>query len=462
MVASPSPNSAPPRRAPLARRMFAAVDIASLVCFRICFGLLMLVEVWRDLPDVAYTYLEPEFHFTYFGFDWVRPWPGDWMYVHFGVLGLCALCVALGLCYRVAALVFFVGFSLVFLMEQGTYLNHAYLIALIGFLMTVVPAHRAFSLDAWLRPQLRRETAPAWALWLLRAQIGIPYFYAGLAKVNPDWLRGEPLRMWLADRARDSVFGSLFTQEWVVYFFSYGGLVFDLLVVPALLWPRTRPIAYALTLCFHLTNAYTFSIGIFPWLMIAATTIFFSPDWPRRVRDRVGAWLGAVPIDPPPRLAPPPPRLRVGQKATLWFVATYVGWQLLFPLRHWLYPGDVAWTEEGHKFAWRMKLRDKDGWVSFYATDPATGATWPIAPREYLTWWQEEEMTGRPEMILQFAHHLARELRAQGHAAIEIRAVALVSLNGRPRQLLIDPAVDLAAVQPSLWPAPWIRRDYVR
>jgi hypothetical protein len=193
--------------------------------------------------------------------------------------------------------------------------------------------------------------------------------------------------------------------------------------------------------------------------MMAATTIFFEPDWPRRLRDRVARLVGA-PVPPPPVLAPPPARLRPGQTTTLVLLATYVAWQLLFPLRHWLYPGDVAWTEEGHKFAWRMKLRDKDGYVRFYATDPATGETWKIATRGRLTGWQREEMSGRPEMILQFAHHLAAELRAQGRPAIEIRAVALVGLNGRKPQPLIDPTVDLAAVQPSLWPAPWIVRHY--
>src|SRR5690606_25991478 len=141
---------------------------------------------WRELPDIAYAYIDPPVHFGYFGLEWVKPWPGDGMYIHFGALGLAAMCVTIGLCYRLATLVVCLGLSYVFLLEQGNYVNHMYLIALISFLMVVVPAHHAGSVDSWLRPKLRSQTAPAWALWLLRIQVGIPYYYGGLAKLNPD------------------------------------------------------------------------------------------------------------------------------------------------------------------------------------------------------------------------------------------------------------------------------------
>lgn len=445
-------------KSPVTARLFADVDIASLAAFRIAFGALMLVELWMLAPDIAAVYLEPGFHFTYYGLEWVRPWPGDGMYVHFAVLALAALGVAVGLFYRISALLFFLGIAYIFLLEQGTYLNHVYLITLLSFLMIFVPAQRAWSVDAWLRPRIRAQTAPGWALWLLRAQVGIPYFYAGLAKLNPDWLRGEPVRMWLAESTDAPLIGPLLTHEWVVYTFAYGGLLFDLLVVPALLWPRTRPFAYLFALAFHLTNATVFSIGIFPWLMIAATTIFFEPGWPRALRDRL-ARLFDGPPRPRPALAPAPARLRPRQRVIVALLVLYVGGQLLFPLRHWLYPGDVNWTEEGHKFSWRMKLRDKDGSVRFFAVDRVTGEVQPLDARRWLRSWQREEMCGRPEMILQFARFLGETVRSDDGGAPEIRVVARISLNGRPPRLLIDPSVDLAAARPSLWPAPWIRRD---
>jgi len=162
--------------------------VAPLVVFRVCFGALLLCEVWRYFVHgwITRYWVEPTFHFTYHGFSWVRPWPDAGMYVHFVALGVLAACILLGFCYRVATVLFFLGFAYVFLLDQTHYLNHFYLIVLLAFLLVFVPADRAGSLDARLWPARRAGTAPAWTLWLLRAQIAITYVYAGLAKLTPD------------------------------------------------------------------------------------------------------------------------------------------------------------------------------------------------------------------------------------------------------------------------------------
>jgi vitamin K-dependent gamma-carboxylase len=449
------PATEPGASPPWYTRPFARVDIASLVWFRVAFGLCMVAHVLESMPKVAQSYIEPEFHFKYFGFQWVEPWPGNWMHVHFLVLLLAAVCITLGAGYRVATVVFFLGISHVFLLEQAFHLNHMYLVSLISFLMILVPAHRAFSVDAWLRPKLRSETAPKWALWLLQAQVGIPYFYGGIAKLNGDWLQAQPLKIWLASRADRPVIGPLLAQEWVAYLFAYGGLLFDLLVVPLLMWRKTRPYIFVVALMFHATNGTVFNIGIFPWVMAGATLIFFSPEWPRKVVSRLRGLLGGPPL-PAVMLVPAPRQLRPRQAALLTLVGGYVAFQLLFPLRHWLYPGDVAWTEEGHKFSWRMKLRDKGGRMALIATDPTTGRSWRINDRKYLTRRQASKMVGRPEMILQYAHYVADQLRAEGYEHIEIRALTSITLNGRPPAPLIDPDVDLAQVEWSIWPKSWI------
>ena len=217
----------------------------------------------------------------------------------------------LGLFYRLATTLFWLAFTYVFLLDQANYLNHFYLVCLISGLLIVIPAHHTLSLARWLSPTkialwvrhlpggpsiFRRgsvpppmlsphqtaTTIPYWSLLCLRLQLSIVYIYGGIAKLNYDWLGGQPMRLWLADRLDFPVVGHLFTEEWVVYFFSYGGLLFDLCVVPLLLWPRTRPIAFLVSLIFHLTNAALFDIGIFPWFMIAATTLFFEPEWPKQ------------------------------------------------------------------------------------------------------------------------------------------------------------------------------------
>lgn len=448
-----------PRRRLGWQALFEPVDIASIVLFRILFGAVMVWEVSRYVSKgwIEDFYIRPDYYFTYFGFDWIRPWAGDGMYLHFAALGLLALFIAVGLWYRVATVLFFLGFTYVFLLDQTRYLNHFYLVSLVSFLMIMVPAHRAFSLDAFRHPEIRADVAPAWSLWILRAQLGLAYFFGGVAKMNSDWmLGGEPMRMWLARRTDFPVIGSFFTYEPVVWGFVYGGLLLDLLIVPLLLWPRTRVFAFVLAASFHLMNARLFTIGIFPWFMLGASLLFFPPDWPRRIVDRLrrrgraasrGTSTGST-----QRLAVSLPR----QRLILGGLAAYVLVQVALPLRHHLYAGPVSWTEEGHYFAWHMKLRDKRGRVRFTATDKATGRRWQIDPSSELTRAQRSKMSGHPEMILQYSHHIARSLRARGIDA-EVRAVAKASLNGRRAAELVDPTVDLAAQARSLRPATWIR-----
>lgn len=415
--------------------LFRPVDAASLAAFRIAFGSLMVWEVLRFFANgwIRGTWIRPKFHFTYDGFEWVRPWPGTGMYVHFAVMGAAALCVALGFRYRAAAAVLFLTFTWVFLCEQAAYLNHFYLIALLAFLMVCLPAHRAWSLDARLRPALDTGTVPAWALYLLRFQIAVPYVFGGIAKISPDWLRGEPIRAWLRESSDFPVLGRFFGEEWCVYLFAYGGLLLDLFIVPLLLWRRTRTPAFLVALAFHGMNALLFDIGIFPPMMAAASTIFFDPAWPRRLLKRL----------PAPEPAPlPPPR---APRAVLAGLALWAAWQTLMPLRHFAYPGDVNWTEEGHRFSWHMKLRDKEGSGRIRVAFPQEGRAIDVNPRDWLTTRQEREMWTHPDQLLEFAHFLRDEFRGKGHSAVEVRAEVWVSLNGRPRALLVDPQVDLAA-----------------
>jgi hypothetical protein len=372
------------------------------------------------------------------------------MHIHFAALGILALFVGAGIWYRASAALFFLGFTHVFLLDQARYLNHFYLIFLLSFLLVFVPARRSFSVDAWRRPEIRSDVVPAWALKLLRAQIGIPYFYAGVAKLNADWMAGYPLRWWLAAASDFPVLGPLFEHERVVTLLAFGALLFDLFAVPLLIWHRTRLLGFSLAVIFHAINWRVFRIGIFPPLMIAATCLFFEPDWPRRIWRRVRPST-APPVEQPSARVPwwSPSRL------TIALVASYLIVQFAVPLRHFLYPGDVNWTEEGHRFSWRMMLREKSGDVVFIATQLATGATFPVDPQAYLTHSQIASMKPRPDMLLQFCHWVADDIsRTMG--PVEIRVRALLSLNGRPEQWLIDPDVNLAEQPRNLWPAPWI------
>jgi hypothetical protein len=447
--------------------LFEPVDISFLVFFRIVFGGILVWEVYRYFTRgwITRYFVEPGITFTYYGFSWVKPWPGRGMYIHFFVLGLAAACVMVGFLYRFAAPVLFLAFTYFFLLDQTRYLNHFYLVCLISFLMCFLPAERAFSVDALLRPRLRSDVVPAWTLWLLRAQIGIPYFYGGIAKLNSDWIHGgEPMRIWLGPLTKVPGFGHIFAADWLVYGFVFGGLLLDLLVVPLLLWRRTRLFAFAAAVVFNLINALIFEIGIFPWLMLGALLIYFPPDLARRA---ARAFMSSgedfdAPSQPAPTRAEPVAQrisfasLTTSQKLVAGLLAAYFVVQLLFPLRHYLYPGNVSWTEEGHNFAWHMKLRTKGGDAVFTVTHPTTGQTWTIDPKDYLESHQVTKVITKPDLVLLFAHHLAEEKRREGYENVEVRARIMCSLNGREPQLLIDPNVDLAKEEMSLLPTRWI------
>jgi len=441
-----------PLLAKLQKSAFAPVDIASLVFFRIAFGLLMVGHIWSYFSRhwIAEFWIEPRFLFKYYGFSWVHPWPGHGLYIHWGALGLFALFIAAGFLYRVSAALFFLSYTYFLLLDQTRYQNHTYLICLFSFLLIFLPANRALSVDVWLKPQLRSTTTPAWTLWLLRAQMGIVYFYGGIAKIAPDWLRGEPMRVLMAHGTDFPIIGRFFREEWAVYTMSYGSLLFDLLIVPLLLWRRTRVAAFCAAVVFHLINARLFTIGIFPWLAIAATALFFSPDWPRRVLSIFCAGTTSVSTAD----AKPPSRRK--QLVVLSLVATYLAFQILFPLRPFLFPAGSEWTYMQHRFSWRMMLRYQSVQGYFYVTDSNIDSTYRVSPLQFLTPSQGARIYWQPDMVLQFAHYLATVMPRAGPKPLKVEARVFVSINGRRPELFVDPNVDLAAERRTLLRPRWL------
>ncbi len=451
--------------------LFQPVDIASLVVFRIGFGLIMLWEVWRYWTHgwIERYFIQPGYFFKYYGFEWVQPWDGNGMYIHFFVLGVLAFLVVVGLFYRVAMILFTLGFGYVFLLDQTRYLNHFYLVILVSILMCVLPANRAFSIDALLRSSLRSNTIPAWTVWSLRIQFEILYVFAGIVKINPDWLRLEPLSLWLAKRTDFPVIGYLFVETWVVAIAAYGVILLHIIGGPLLLWPRTRIWVFSLYVIFHTMNHFLFSIGIFPWFTLFATLIFFESDWPRRLKATAFSVVDKLKGDARSATGTPMRYVAEGcasmnlsgygikQRMIIGLLALWLAFQILIPLRHLLYPGNVSWTEEGHRFAWQMKLRSKKGEAIFTIKDPFTNKSWETLPTLYLTRKQVRKMTCRPDMVLQFAHHLADIwAKEKGHPNVEVHANVKCSLNRRRRALLLDPERDLAKEKRTLGHADWI------
>jgi vitamin K-dependent gamma-carboxylase len=439
---------------PLVRASLELVDSASLNVFRAAFGMLLLAETFRFFAHgwISDHYLTPELLFKYDGLEWVAPWPGSGLYWHFGVMGVLAAMIAVGFVYRIAAIGFSLAFAYVFLLEQSSYLNQYYLVLSVAFILCFVPAERGWSIDARLARTPGPQGVPRWAVWALRLQFEVMLVYAGLVKINDDWLRGAPLGMWLDAYAHWPLVGPLLQLPWVGVAAAWAVMLLHIAGALLLLHRRYRFAMFLVYVVFHLISAILFQIGLFPWLMLAGTLMFFDPGWPRKVR----SWLDGI---EPVALhrAPVSRRGAAPGMLTLVLLAIFFALQLLMPLRSALYPGDVAWTGEGEWFAWRMKLDDKRAEARFIVTDPETGRRWEVDPARHLRARQVEMMAPRPAMIVQFAKHLEQTWVArEGVRDVEVRAVVMSSLNGRPAAPLIDPNVDLTDVSQTSSPRAWI------
>jgi hypothetical protein len=450
--------------------LYRPISIQSLVFLRVVVGLLGFGEL---VGNYAYFHLwqgafaPDHFQFAFLGFEWVRPLPEPWMSLYFLLAAGAALGVALGWRFRWTAPAFAVGFLYLFLLEKAHYLNHAYLFCWITALLALTPAWREWSLDIRRRPYERTATTPFWCLALFPLLMGIVYFFGGIAKLNEDWIRhAMPLQLWLAAKADLFLIGPLVAWEGTAWFMAWGGALFDLSIVWLLLWRRTRVFGFVLAIGFHFINLLIFNIGIFPYLSVALTALFFPPDWPGRAVD----WLGRR----FPRVARwraryreflarhPHSEPRFWQRDTRWATPLAVGLSLLIalhvflPLRHHIWPDDVAWTEQGHRYAWRMMLRGKQGRGYFSVVDRATGEEERVLPQNELSRRQTRKMLTHPDMILQYAHHLAERAAAAGRD-VAVYAHIRVKLNAGRYHTYVDPEVDLAQQEWDFWRTqPWI------
>lgn len=445
-----SGSAGAPDRPRWARVLDAESDAAGLCAFRALFGAILFLSVVRFWAYgwIDEIYVSPAFHFTYFGFDWVKPWPGAGMYVHFAVMAASAFALCIGLASRLSAAVFFVTFTYAELIEKASYLNHYYFVSLMSLLLVFVPCGAAFSVDAAWRARLgaRPPSVRFWMYAILRAQLALLYFFAGLAKLSPDWLlAAEPLRTWLGLHGDVPWLGRWLALPAAAHAASYASAFYDLTIPLWLSWRKTRPFAYAAVVIFHVAVWLLFPIGVFSWVMIIAATLFFDPSWPRRFIGRAAS--GAQPnTSDAGRLS------RRGRFA----LGTYLLVQVALPLRYLLYPGNVNWHEQGFRFSWRVMLIEKAGRVEFDVVTGDDERSFPVYPRDDLTPLQYKMMSTQPDMIHDYARYLRKRYVELGHTNVRVYADAWASLNGRPRQRLIDPRVDIGNEPRSLWAKPWI------
>ena len=425
------------------------VSIAPLIVLRILFGLLMLISTLRFmyLGWIEDQYTSPVFHFSYYGFSWVKPLGLTGMYIVFTLMAISAIGIMLGLFYRVNAILFFLLFTYVELLDKTYYLNHYYFISVMSFLMVLVPAHYYFSVDSTLNPLITHTQVPRWMVGIFRFQIGLVYFYAGVAKLNYDWMvKALPLKIWLP--AHDNLFliGPLLKYPQTAYLFSWFGMVYDTTIPFFLLWRKTRVLAYVTVIAFHWMTGLMFQIGMFPLIMIMITPIFFLTGFHQkviRILDNLFHY----------RKETKQKTLIIKKlKHNILLIALCLHFtiQVVFPWRYLLYPGNLFWNEEGYRFSWRVMLMEKAGTATFYVKDTQTGKEGVVVNREFLNAHQEKQMSMQPDMILQFAHFLADHYAKQGVYKPEVRAEVYVTLNAQRSRLLIDPKIDLTK-QSNTW-----------
>jgi vitamin K-dependent gamma-carboxylase len=469
-----------PRSRPLpgARRAFARVERAlsapadprGLAALRILFGLLVAIGSARFVASGFIEKLcgEPHFFFRYPGLSWVPVPSPETVHVVYGAFVVLGVLIALGLFARPALLAFVTLFLWIQLVDVTNYLNHYYLVILVGALLVVLPSSAALSLDARFFGA-RRQSVPFLVYALLRFQVGCVYVFASIAKIGSDWLLfGQPLGVWLPAKDELLFIGPLLSIPLVPLALSWCGFLYDATIVPLLLWRRTRIFAYVLVLTFHGLTKMFFEIGMFPFIMAVATTIFFSPSWPARLArllparrvagdERAASFKPSLEPSFKPSFEPSfRPSFKKVPRPLLALALAYCLFHVSFPLRFLAIGDDVLWDEAGMRFSWRVMVREKSGSLEYRVTSPSTGRSWRVSPHQYLTWRQVNEMIGQPDMILALAHHVRDDFARRGLGPVEVRADSFITLNGRPMARFLDADVDLALEEDTFGRAPFV------
>ncbi len=435
---------------------------APLAVFRIGFGFLMCYSIIRFWVKgwIETLYIQPNFHFSYYGFGWVKPLD-NYTYILFVVCGLSAFLVAIGLKYRLSIFIFFLSFTYIELMDKTTYLNHYYFISILSFLMVFIPANATFSLDNLIKGKDYKKV-PTWTIDSLKLILSIVYVFSGLAKLNSDWLlKAMPLKIWLPSKFDLPLIGeNLMQLEWVHYAMSWGGMFYDLLIPFLLLYKRTRVFGFILVVFFHIFTRVLFPIGMFPYIMIMGSLIFFESEFHIKVLNFVKriipAFFSLKNIFNVDKFEIIEIFKIKKEKLVICIVSIFFIIQFLIPMRNLLYPGELFWNEQGYRFSWRVMLMEKKGYSVFKIVDQKKGTFFYVNNEDFLTSFQEKQMSFQPDFILEYAQYLGDIYSSKGHDNVQVFVDSYVALNGRLSQRYIDEKIDLYKEKESFKHKKWI------
>ena len=420
----------------LNRLLFHRIDNSPLIIFRIFFGVLVSLECFGAIATgwLKRNIVAPQYTFPFIDFAWLEALAGPGMYFYFSLMGILGICIALGLRYRFSILAFTLLWTGSYLMQKTAYNNHYYLLVLISFLMCLFPAHKAYSLDVRMGNAQKENSMYGYVKWIIVLQLFIVYTYASIAKLYGDWLDFGMIDILMKSKSDYPLVGDVLQQPWMHKIIGSFGIIFDLLVVPALLWKPTRKAAFIASIFFHLFNSIIFQIGIFPYLSLAFTVFFFEPETIRKL-----FFKREVPFNFQKTVVPN------YKKPFLIVFSIYFLLQLILPIRHYFIQDDVLWTEEGHRMSWRMMLRERSGSGQFKIVR-SNGKELFIDIQQYLTVGQQRKVLAYPDFAWQFAQYLKRDLKEENEEVSVYLINSKVSINGRAPAPFIDPTADLANI----------------
>lgn len=425
--------------------LYKQIDNAQLIAFRVLLGILLFWQIIDYLFSgwMKTNFIIPAFTFSHIGMEWLQPLPGNGMYYYFAIMAITAFCITIGFKYRFSIITFTILWTGIYFMQKTTYNNHHYLIILVCFLMCLMPANTDFSFDSKINPEIKRQMMPAWCAKVMIFQIAIVYFYASVAKLYSGWLDGSFTKGMLSKHSPE-LLANIYSQEWFYLFIAYAGLAFDFLIVPLLLWKKTRNLALTASIIFHIFNKAHLGIGIFPFLALSFIVFFYPPETIRKLFFQKKTEEESI------------SKTYVGRKMLAWIFIPYFFLQIILPIRHYFIKGDVLWTEEGHRLSWRMMLRSRRGTTKFKVVDNVTHKEKIYKLSKKLTKKQLKGLQTKPDMIWQMAQRIKDRYAKKGKD-VSIYADTKVSINQGEFRRLINPDIDLGKAKWNyFWHNYWI------
>ncbi len=408
----------------------------SLVIFRICFSIVLIVQTiyFFKLGFIENNILKPFILFPFF--DFLNNPSEHLVYLSAILMLISNIGMIFNKTSRISCLIFFLTFTYLWLLDRGYFNNHYYFISIITFLLFFLNKKSSFKKNYYV---------PKINIIAFQIMIFLIYFISGINKINPYWIFDlQPMTHILQTKAQVSG-NNLFSNNIIISFFTFSGLIYDLVIGFFLIFKRTRILGFIFVLIFNSLNFFLFKdvgeIGVFPFLMISTLVLFIDPVKFQKL-------LNVKKIEK----VILPNKSFVNQLIVFFIIV-----QLLLPFRHVLVKGNVDYNGVGQRFAWRMKIMYKESKIDFFLKNKLTGDKYNVDVTKMLTPIQYNNLKYYPDLILPLAHKMKSHAISEfGIKFPEVTCVFKTSFMGKKEQLLFSPKKDLTLIPINSKASNWI------